>query len=409
MRFYYLDSALHAKHAHHAEYCRSITNELRQRGIDPSVFGFQEVSAELSQGLAVQPFFRWYTYLRNYRDQDPIAGWLRDFDVGARITIEDLKRIVAVSADDIAYFSAVYPVQFMAVLHWLSGIPKDVRPRTFLEFSTEPGVVLLSTTGNNWQFEVMDPRREPRGTLYRYVGSVMKAEDFPSVCLFTFDQSVSGIYQALTGWPVATLPLPISAQLPLRSRSGKRPIRAAILGHQRMDKGFQFVPDVLRTLLDVPDLEFLVHNSMPEEMIDTQRALREIAQSNPRVIADERALFGTDWAQVVDKADLVICPYEPVRYGSRYSAIVAECVANGIPCVVPANTALAAMCRDFGGVAAEISEWSTAGIVAGVRAALADFDALAMRAAAAGPLWQQMHGVPRLVDRLLGPVGSSQG
>ena len=409
MRFYYLDSALHSKHAHHAEYCRSITDELRQREIDPIVLGFQEVDAALTQSLGVQPFFRWYTYLRTYRNQDPIAGWLRDFDVGTRITIEDLRRIAPVSADDIVYVSAVYPEQFMAVLHWLSSVPKDARPSTFVEFGTEPGVVVVSTTGNNWQFEVMDPRREPRGTLYRYVGSVMQAEDFPTVCLFTFDRSVSGIYQALTGWPVATLPLPISAKLPLRSRSGKRPIRAALLGHQRMDKGFQFVPDVLRTLLDVPDLEFLVHNSMPEEMIDTQRAVREIVQRNPRVIADERAVFGADWAQLVGKADLAICPYDPVRYGSRYSGIVAECVANGIPCVVPANSAPAAMCRDFGGMATEISEWSTAGIVAGIRTALANFDSLASRAAGAAALWQQVHGAPRLVDRLLAPVGRIQG
>ena len=198
------------------------------------------------------------------------------------------------------------------------------------------------------------------------------------------------------------------AILPLRCRFGKRPIRAAFIGHQREEKGFHFVPDLLRTLLDTTDLEFLVHNSMPEEMIATQRAVREIALNNPRFIVDERPVFGTEWAQILDKADLVICPYDPVRYGSSYSAIVAECIANGIPCVVPANTVLATMCREFGGVAAEIPEWSVAGIVAGIRAGLTDFDSLATRAAAAAPLWQQRHGAPRLVDRLLAPLGRTK-
>ena len=194
-------------------------------------------------------------------------------------------------------FSAVYPAQFAAVLHWLGGIPKDARPSTFVEFGTEPGVVLLSTTGNNWQFEVMDPRREPRGILYRYAASVHEeAEDFPRVCLITFDQNRLGHFiSALTGWPVTTLPLPVApcflfAAAPANARSERRSwdINART-------KDFSSSPTFYELLLDVPGLEFLVHNSMPEEMTDTQRALREIAQSNPRVIADERAVFGTDW------------------------------------------------------------------------------------------------------------------
>ena len=407
MRFHYLDCALHAKHAHHAENCRSITDELRQRGIDPIVRGFQQVNPELTQELGVEPFFRWYTYFRHYRNQDPVAGWLRDFYAGAQITVEDLQRIAPLAVDDIVYFSSVYPAQFMAVLHWLNGMPKDTRPNAFVEFGTEPGVVLSSRTGDDFRFEVMDPRREPRGTLYRYAASVLKAEDFPKVCLFTYDRIVSSIYQGLMGWPMATLPCPHRAILPPRSRSGKRPIRVAILGHQRPEKGFHFVPDILRTLLNEPELEFLVHNSMPDEMVDAQRAVRELALNNPRMIVDERAVFGTDWAQILGKADLVICPYDPVRYGSSYSALVAECVANGIPCVVPANTILAYTCREFGGTAAEIADWSVTGIVAGVRTALADFDSLAMRAAAAAPRWQEMHGAPRLVDRLLTPLGKT--
>jgi hypothetical protein len=408
VRFHYLDAALQGKHGHHAEYCRLITNELRQRGIDPNVLGYQQVAAELDQSLKVQPFFRWFTYSGIYRTQDPIAGWMRDFDVAGRITIEDLKRIVPVSADDIVYFSSVYPAQFMAVLLWLKGIPPDARPTTFVEFGTDPGVVLTTTTANTWQFEVMDPRRMPRGMLYRYTGSVMKADDFPRVCLFTFDRIVSSIYQALTCWPVATLPWPHQAILPLRSRLGRRPIRAAILGHQRTEKGFQFVPDVLRAFSNTPEIEFLVHNAMPEEMIESQKAVREIAQNNPRIIVDERSVFGPEWAQILDKTDLVICPYDPVRYSTSHSAIVAECVASGIPCVVPTKTVLAAMCQEFGGTAAEIPEWSARGIVAGIRAALADFESLATRAAAAAPLWQQRQGAPRLVDRLLAPVGHVQ-
>jgi hypothetical protein len=366
--------------------------------------GHQEVIAELKKELGVQPLFRWWTYLQIYRRQDPIAGWLRDFDVAWRVTLEDLQRITPVSAEDIVYFNSVYPAQFMALLQWMSSMPKESRPRAFVEFGTEPGVVITSTIANNRQFEVMDPRREPRGTLYRYVGSIARKEDFPKVCLFTFERTVSEIYQALTGWPVATLPWPHLAVLAIRDRSGKRPIRAAVVGHQRTEKGFQFIPDVLRQLLDGSNVEFLVHNSAPEEMAGAQNAVREMARNNARVILDERSVFGPEWAQILDRADLVICPYDPIRYASSHSAVVTECIANGIPCVVPANTVLAAMCRDFGGMAAEIPEWSVAGIVAGIGAGLTDFDALAARASTAAQRWQQVQGTPRLIDQLLQAV-----
>ena len=405
MRFIYLDPGLRTINGHHGEHCGLIRAELRRRGIDPAIVGYQEVAVELRQELGVQPFFRWWTYAQSYRKQDPIAGWLRDFEVGWRVTLEDLKRIPALAADDIVYVSSVRPVQFMAILQWIGSLPKEAQPRVFVEFATEPGVVVSKTGENTSQLVVTDPRQEPRGTLYRFVGSSASQASFPNVCLFTPDRVVSEIYHALTGWAFATLPFPFSAKLVLRCRSGKRPIRVAVIGHQRVDKGFSFIPDVVKHLLDAPDVEFLVHNSSPQEMPEPQNALRELARNNPRVILDERPLLGAEWAKILDRADLVICPYEPVRYASSYSGIAAECIANGIPCVVSANTIMAAMCKDFGEMAAEIPDWSVAGIVAGTRLALANFDELGVRAHAAAQRWQQHQGAPHLVARLLQAQG----
>jgi hypothetical protein len=401
MRFFYLDPGLRTTNGHHGEHCRLIRTELRSRGIDPTIVGYQEVAAELRQELGVQPFFRWWTYSEIYRNQDPLAGWLRDFDVGWRVTYEDLQRIGPVSPDDILYFSSVQPVQFMASMQWIGNLPKGAQPRVFVEFATEPGVAVSRTGATNLQVVLVDPRKEPRATMYRFAGSSASQDNFPNVCLFTPNRGVSEIYRAVTGWTFATLPFPHSAVHPIRRRSGNRPIRAAMLGHQRIDKGFDFIPDVIQQLLDVPDVEFLVHNSTPEAMPEPQNALREIARNNPRVNLDERPVLGAEWAKLLDRADLVICPYDPARYASSYSGIVAECVANGIPCVVPTNTIMADMCRDLGGMAAEFLDWSVAGIVAGSRLALANFDELALRANAAAQRWEQHQGAARLVDRLL--------
>jgi hypothetical protein len=401
MRFFYLDAAIRMRHGHHGEVCRLITSEVRRRGVGLVTLGHQEVLAELRNELEVQPFFRWWTYQQEYRVQNPDSGWLQDFDVGWRLTLEDLRRIAPVGSDDIIYFHSVFPTQLMALLQWMNLLPKEARPRVYVEFGSEPGVVMTSTMPDDLQFRVIDPRLEPRGMLYHYVGSVAKPQDFPTVCLFTFNGIVSAIYETLIRWPVATLPWPFRSSTSNRGRSGKRPVRAAVVGHQRSDKGFQFIPDVLRQLQNVSNIEFLVHNSAPWEMVGPQNEVREIAAKIPWVIVDERPVDSLDWAQILDQTDLMICPYDPVRYANSHSGIVAECIANGIPCVVPARTVLSDLCHHFGGVAAEFPEWSASGVVMAIRTALSNFDTLAVRSNAAAQRWQQTEGAPHLVDRLV--------
>ena len=401
MRFIYLDTGLRTTNGHHGERCRLILAELRRRGIDPTILGCQDVAVEFRQELGVQPFFRWWTYAQPYRTQELEAGWLRDFEIGWRITLEDLKRITPVSSDDVVYFCSVHPAQFRALLEWIGSLSREARPRVFAEFVAEPGVKVSGVSETNIQLKLVDPRLEPRGILYRFVGSSISQASFPNVCTFTFHRTHSEIYQAITGWTFATLPFPHSAVLPIRPRAGRRPIQVATIGHQRKDKGFDFIPDVVQQLLDGPDVEFLVHNSSPEEMPGPQNALRDIARNNPKVNLDERPVLGAEWAKVLDRADLVICPYDPVRYATSWSGIVVESIANGIPCVVPANTIMASMCRDFGGMAAAFRDWSVAGVVEASRVALANFDELAVRANAAAHQWPNQQGTPRLVDRLL--------
>jgi hypothetical protein len=401
MRFIYLDTGLRSTIGHHGERCRLIRAELRRRGIDPTILGYQDVAVELQQELGVQPFFRWWSYFHMYHAQDLDAGWLRDFEIGCRVTLEDLQQITPVASDDIVYCSSAYPVQFMALMQWMATFSRETRPRVFVEFVGEPGVKLASPGSTSLQFNLVDPRQDPRGVLYRFVGTSISQAGFPNVCPITFNRTYSEIYQAITGWTFTTLPFPHSAVLPIRNRSGKRPIQVATIGHQRVDKGYNFVPGIVQQLLDVPDVEFLVHNSTPEEMPGPQNALREIARNHPRVKLDERPAHVAEWAQVLDRADLVICPYDPLRYATSWSGIVVECIANGIPCVVPSNTIMAAMCRDFGGMAAEFRDWSVADIVAGIRLALANFDDLADRANAAAHRWPNQQGTPRLLDRLL--------
>src|SRR5438309_2177264 len=86
----------------------------------------------------------------------------------------------------------------------------------------------------------------------------------------------------------------------LRCRNGQRPVTVAVLGNQRPEKGYQFMPEVARSLLQSnPDIRILCHNANPEAMRETQEDLHEIAAKDPRLVMDERLACGEVWQQLL--------------------------------------------------------------------------------------------------------------
>ncbi len=137
-------------------------------------------------------------------------------------------------------------------------------------------------------------------------------------------------------------------------------------------------------------------------MVGPQEALLELSRSHPNIKVDSQAISAAAWAKLLDATDLMICPYDPVRYATSHSGIMAECLANGIPNVIPAGTSLASLAKEFGSPAVEFREWTAASVVAAIREAIANFDSLADRAALAAERWKTVQGARRFVDTLLG-------
>ena len=402
MRLIYLDSALADRVGHHSNYCGLITGEAKSRGLTVATFGRREIAADLAAELGVTPLFRWGTYHRMHTDRDPISGWLRDFELAWKTTLEDLRPMTPIRSDDVVYFSSAQPAQFMAIVQWLWQLPAGDRPRVTVEFGTEPGLQSVRV-GGKVHYEVPDPRRDARAVFYHHVATLLQPSDLARLRLVTFDAGVSAIYQGLLGVPVGTIPLPLSAATSGRSRKGRRPIVISCLGHQRPDKGYQFVPAIVEQLRDLNGVSFLIHNAAPNEMREPQEALRRLAADRSNVMLDEAPAAGARWAGLLDASDLVVCPYEPDRYASSYSAVLAECLANGIPTVLPAGTRLAALSREFGGASVDFTDWTADSIAAAIRRAVTEFDGLADRAAGAATRWAALHGPARVVDALLNP------
>jgi hypothetical protein len=329
MRFFYCDPALTNDLGHHANSCRGIAGELRRRGIETYVLAHGDIDAGLQSEVGAEKLFRYSTYA--YCDDDPVCGWLSTFMQVCRITAEDFRSLEPhLRDDDLVYVNSGQAAQLMALVSWMKICPRPFR--AVMEFGVDPGLD-IRVTANGRIADTRDPRTDPRAIFYRLAANEIDDAIASRLHLVTFDPAASEAYQLLLRRPVKTVPMPRErVTATLRPRAGRRPITVAFLGHQRWEKGYHFVPEILRQLdeaIPADRLRFLVHNCSPGEMTDPQTALREFASANPRCILDERPAGQSLWADLLDRSDLIVCPYYPDRFTLAYSALASDAVANG--------------------------------------------------------------------------------
>ncbi len=347
MRLFYCDPGLINDLGHHAQSCRAIVGEARRRGIETLVFAAANVDARLEAELAARPHFRVSPYSRT--DGDPYCGWLSGFHTAVNQTVEDFRALNAgLRHDDAVYVNSGQAAQFMALSFWLSQSPLPARAA--IEFGVDPGIDLKVTPAGP-VVETRDPRIDASAVLYRFASRHLGAALLARLGMATFDPASSAAYQGLMECPVATLPVPRGREIPPRAWSSGDPITVAVLGHQRGEKGYRLVPGIFASLARrFPDerLRFLAHNAQPDFMPAEQAAMRRLAASDGRIVLDERVADSIVWAELLARADLILCPYEPRRFASAYSSLASEAIANGIPLVVPAGTTLARIVSECG-------------------------------------------------------------
>jgi hypothetical protein len=408
MRVIYLDPGLRHDLGHHATAARFILDALRTRNIETRVIANAQVTPQLQAELGAVPLFR--AYATRPVDPDPIVGWLNTFEAAAQMTLEDLQRIQGIGASDLVYMNSMYADIFLAIAKWTAAFPLSQLPTVVGEFCLEAGLDVTIGDDNKARYRLRDPRIDPRAILFRYGARRVSSSAQHRLHLMTFDAGSSTAYQTLLGLEVGTFPLPFGATTARRRRAGARPITLAVLGHQRPDKGYQHVPEITATLLrQRSDLRVLAHNGDPGLTPRTQDALRSLARADARLTLDERIAGPALWAELLERTDLMLCPYNPQAFAARYSAVACEAVANAIPIVVPARTSLESLLAEFGGPGTAFEKFELPSIVDAVNRALDDFDRYAELAQGASEQWQRTRGPGIFVDQMLALARGTAG
>lgn len=405
MRLLYCDPGLTNDLGHHAQSCRAIVGEARRRGIETLVLAAANVDARLQSELSARPLFRVSPYART--DGDPYCGWLSGFHLAANLTTEDFRRLNGeLRGDDFVYVNSGQAAQLMALISWLSQSP--LPHRAAIEFGIDPGIDARMTP-SGLVLETRDPRIDASAVLYRFASRYLDVPLLTRVRMATFDPASSAAYQSLMTCPVAALPVPRGREIfPRPWRTGD-PVTVAVLGHQRGEKGYQFVPEIFAALarrFPGERFRFLAHNAQPDFMPEVQSAMRQLAAGDRRIEIDERVADSATWSELLARADLILCPYDPSRFAHSYSAVASEAVANAIPLVVPAGSTLARIGAEYGSGTA-FPTWDAGVITEATAQAVENFAILKPRAEAGAEKWAQHHGPVHCVTALLRLLGAA--
>jgi len=429
LRFIYVDPGLTHNLGHHANSCRQIVKAAIKRGLSPVVLSHENIDLALAEELKALPLLRWGTYdrLRSFRlksvltrsgrlDLSQSIKWLRFVDnpsLGVLRRIESFERAVRTTADDlqrfnfsgrdVVYFNSAQVVQLAAILRYLVSLPAHSRPTFFVEFFLSPGVTVRLERKEILRIVDENVFLDPRAAFYRMVGAYWSrlGERLPIHCM-TFDQYASQVFAELIGQTVSTFPLPRVSITDRRSRVGANPPTVGIIGHQRADKGYHLVPHIIQYVLTSrPTARFLVHNGAPQEMKEVQSQLRGMADRDQRLEIDERVADDVIWRELLERCDLIVCPYEANRFRSSYSAVASEAAAEAVPAVVPADTSLSEMIAALNGGYTTFDSWDARAVAEATITAIDRLDVLAENANAASARWPIQQGPDKMVEAIL--------
>lgn len=405
MKILYIDTGLRFPDGHLASSALSLPPAFRRLGHQVTILGHCELASSLQNEIGALPHFRIYTWQR--KSSDPLVGWLVDFAYYVDLTVADLHRAWhEFGPFDLVYVNTARPVQLAATGLWLKeGFPdQSAAPTVAVQLGTTPG--LLRSEGLNGPAFTM---RDPSTLLHRYATNVVGKEWMQKLALVAVNEIIAEEYSYIVDLPVKATTAPEELPTP-RRREPVDALTIGFMGHQRIDKGYEFLPDLISLLLSKHNrLHFIVQHSdpdgrsqaEPERMARVTAKLRSLANRADNIELILKPATGAAWFSLIDRCDIVALPYEPANYTDSYSAIFGEALSSGAAIVAPANTTMASEITRAGSVGTTFDDWTVASIAAAIDEAIVQFQNLAPRAYAGGQAWRKQRGPDAYVSAVI--------
>jgi glycosyltransferase involved in cell wall biosynthesis len=218
------------------------------------------------------------------------------------------------------------------------------------------------------------------------------AEIKSRIIVGAYDELLCQVYRTFSpGLPIVSLPCPHDGATKERRPMALR--RIGFFGHQRATRGLDLLPQLVSDLLD-RGFEVVVQDSGHSVFHQG---------NNPRLIT---LPFVPDFPANIARCDVVIWPSRYEAYLQSQSGIVSECIATGVPVILPSGCLPAKIATRFE-TGVFFHEFSRGAILEAVDTAQQAYPAVAARAQAAATKWHAQNGTDRLVDWINDNYGGS--
>jgi glycosyltransferase involved in cell wall biosynthesis len=390
MRAIVLDPGLHSPGGHHFSTFLRLTGELNERDVQYRYLVSTRADSQLkNHDSRVVPAFSRCVYGRTRWD------WQEFLDAVAA-TGRELRSWRAKSwrQSDLIIVPCCDQVMALALAEYL------------LARRQNPGIriVVWLMYGPHYKKSNDDPAAQHLLVEYRAAMSLLAlAAGRDNLTVFCETSSMAAFYEQALGLKVEVEPGPSSMTSP-RPAAPKRQdgVNIVCVGHANESKGYRLLPAALKSLLPrAAKVGFTVHGNMEDtDVAEGQaRIFEELAALGPRVTVLGGVLSDGQYRELLDQADLMLLPYDPVVYRTRGSGVFNEATFLGIPVIAPAECGFAAEALADGRAVA-IRRYDSAGIEEAVLRALQNLESLKQRAASAVAVLQGAAKLPRLLNAL---------
>ncbi|MGE3839972.1 MAG: glycosyltransferase [Vicinamibacterales bacterium] len=414
-RLFAFDHGLGNLPGHWVHFHRLVTDEARRAGLEVNLFGYSEIRPELVGDLPVWKLFR----------HSPATCFSPDITENTRLRNEaflaDLQQLAPhdFGPGDVFLFTFVMNYELEGILRFARLFERAQAPTfvVLLQFDNGLAVLPEDTEDLPWliRFDRLLRRLRPArldsgsivGDLYRdAVARGRAGHDGAPVVFMAPSHGLDGLFARILREPVHPYCMPGPRPSDMGTSGG--PIastgspRVCFLGHSCIRKGLHLVPEVVElTHRRLPDVRFDVQVNYNDDY-PLRSIFEGLFDQQPRGVQFHRGHLDTAaFYDILNRADIVLCPYSRDVYAYMPSGLLREALALGKVVVLPAGTSLERQAVSVQAAAVAFSDQRAADISLALDVALAQLPELKRKAAHAALRWNAEHNPTRFMDQIL--------
>lgn len=362
MKINIMDPGLLHHAGHHLDINKKLIFKLAEWGHHVNLYAHAQIAANVSEEVSryahLFPIFRAYPY-QDTQKIDPAAGELINYLHQSRVLFDDLKKVAGA---DIWIWPTIYAPQLNACAMINCGVPISACVQT------ESSMADRLTGSMFWRHAWLQAKERK---ISLRIGAFEPDHQYEYKPIF-----LEGNF--------SIFPSPYDGKKLYSPRKNIKNI--GFFGQQRIEKGANIVHSLANSLS---------RKGYSVIIQDSAGNLRGEQNNNIKFVGYSKELI-----DIISQCDLVVLPYVPDKYRRKGSGILQDCLASGIPAVVPFDT-FAGRWIDRTGAGKSFIRFDEKEILSSIESAIKDYDNIARAAFRISFDWDKHNGIAKFASEMI--------